>query len=219
MGNAGSSDGGSEPPSSDGGMAGMSFGLQNLELPWSTSGDTMPTGGAEKRASVGTEASERGAEERAGWTGPASDAVHSQDHPIHSNGSDAGGGQESQAHPPPRREHMPAGPLPTLSEILAKGENMRSSVRVRLEELREMDRPSAKVTGVAPAPTGAPAASQKQLELLFQLKKENERLLQLKRMYALRVAGADPERFLLLKENASRNLIPCLTRTPVGFRA
>jgi hypothetical protein len=114
---------------------------------------------------------------------------------------------------------MPAGPLPTLSEILAKGENMRSSVRVRLEELREMDRPSAKVTGVAPAPTGAPAASQKQLELLFQLKKENERLLQLKRMYALRVAGADPERFLLLKENASRNLIPCLTRTPVGFRA
>jgi hypothetical protein len=113
---------------------------------------------------------------------------------------------------------MAAGPLPTLSEILAKGDNMRSSVRVRLEELREMDRPSAKVTGAAPAPTGA-AASQKQLELLFQLKKENERLLQLKRMYALRVAGADPERFLLLKENASRNLIPCLTRTPVGFRA
>jgi hypothetical protein len=210
MGNAGSSDGGSEPPSSDGGMAGMSFGLQNLELPWSTSGDTMPTGGAEKRASVGTEASEGGAGERAGWTGPASDAVHSQDHPIHSNGSDAGAGPESQARAPPRQE--------MLSEILAKGDNMRSSVRVGLEELREMDRPRAKVTGAAPAPTGA-AASQKQLELLFQLKKENERLLELKRMYALRVAGADPERFLLLKENASRDLIPCLTRTPVGFRA
>jgi hypothetical protein len=210
MGNAGSSDGGSEPPSSDGGMAGMSFGLQNLELPWSTSGDTMPTGGAEKRASVGTEASEGGAGERAGWTGPASDAVHSQDHPIHSNGSDAGAGPESQARAPPRQE--------MLSEILAKGDNMRSSVRVGLEELREMDRPRAKVTGAAPAPTGA-AASQKQLELLFQLKKENERLLELKRMYALRVAGADPERFLMLKENASRDLIPCLTRTPVGFRA
>jgi hypothetical protein len=188
----------------------MSFGLQNLELPWSTSGDTMPTGGAEKRASVGTEASEGGAGERAGWTGPASDAVHSQDHPIHSNGSDAGAGPESQARAPPRQE--------MLSEILAKGDNMRSSVRVGLEELREMDRPRAKVTGAAPAPTGA-AASQKQLELLFQLKKENERLLELKRMYALRVAGADPERFLLLKENASRDLIPCLTRTPVGFRA
>ena len=213
MGNAGSSEGGSAQPSSDGGMAGMSLGMQNLELPWSTSGGTMPTSGAEPRASL--QSNDAGVREKEGQD---SGATHSQNHTIHSNGPDAGG-QESKTPAPPRGEQMAEGPLPTLSQILAKGNGTQSSVRVRLEELREMDRPSVRVTGAAARPsvrvTGAAPASQKQLDLLFELKKENERLLELKRMYALRVAGADPERFRMLKDNASRNLIPCLTRTPV----
>ena len=65
---------------------------------------------------------------------------------------------------------MAEGPLPTLSQILAKGNGTQSSVRVRLEELREMDRPSVRVTGAAARPsvrvTGAAPASQKQLDLL-----------------------------------------------------
>jgi hypothetical protein len=53
------------------------------------------------------------------------------------------------------------------------------------------------------------------LELLAQLKKENERLLELKRHYALRIAGADPVHFLQMKEEASQ-LIPRLMQTPEG---
>ena len=211
MGNAGSSEG-TPPPSADGGLAGMSFGLENLELPWSQ--PAMPgaeEGGGEEQSagrgasvgeqqSAGVSVSDRQSVGRSG--SEASDvgagsreegapgSVHSHDGSMH-----AEGGQEpapAEVRPPPPREKPAAGSFPA---------------RFGASTGRSMMSVNSRGDGVG--------ASRKKLELLAQLKKENERLLELKRHYALRIAGADPVHFLQMKEEASQ-LIPRLMQTPEG---